>query len=81
MTHPTKFAKGRNPGTMKCYSCGKVTWRAYIETIVDATSGICRDCYEEAGYENAHSDGHHDAQPDYNCPVCREERDTAHVKE
>lgn len=73
----TKFAKGTNRGTKVCEFCGKRTW----ESRIDWSTGLCEQCYEDAGYENAHSDGHHDNEPDMNCPVCREERDTAHVKE
>lgn len=32
---------------------------------------LCVRCYDEAGFENAHSDGHHDDAPDANCHVCQ----------
>lgn len=32
---------------------------------------LCVRCYDEAGYENAHSDGHHTDAADENCHVCQ----------
>lgn len=32
---------------------------------------LCVICYDEAGMENAHSDGHHEAEADANCHVCQ----------
>lgn len=31
---------------------------------------LCPTCYDEAGLENEHSDGHHDDEPDPACPAC-----------
>ncbi len=32
---------------------------------------LCADCYERAGLENEHSDGHHDDGPRDGCPLCQ----------
>lgn len=35
---------------------------------------LCPQCYDEAGLENAHSDGHHEGPDEYvpECPDCQE---------
>lgn len=69
MTKVTRFQRGRNPGTKVCLVCGKRTWVSKGEG-----TDLCQDCYDEAGMENAHSDGHHINDPKPDCPWCQEEK-------
>ena len=66
------FTKRGNAGTAKCESCGKTRQKANIATFLSATSGVCNECYEEAGYENEHYDGGHaEGSEPVKCPLCR----------
>jgi hypothetical protein len=51
-----------------CRVCGKRT-----HSSIDGNVGIalCRACYEDAGMENEHSDGHHDDAPHPDCTDCQ----------
>jgi hypothetical protein len=33
---------------------------------------LCTRCFEEAGWDNAHNDGDHEATPAPGCPICRQ---------
>jgi hypothetical protein len=57
-------------GVYVCKACGKRT-----RETGECESGVelCRDCYEDAGYENEHQDGYHDDEPNPSCPWCRQE--------
>lgn len=39
----------------------------------EASCGLCLACYDEAGIENGHADGHHDKQADMTCYQCNPE--------
>lgn len=66
-TKHDRFAKGS--GCYQCGCCGKLT----RETNPDAAScRLCAACYEEALWENAHSDRDHEHSPDPECPICKE---------
>lgn len=40
---------------VRCMHCGRQVRR----TTADGQNGLCTPCFDAAGYENAHSDGHH----------------------
>jgi len=61
------FNKGHNRGTTRCRGCGKLTWKEYEAT----QSGLCTTCFNDAGMENEHNDGHHDESPDPACRFCQ----------
>lgn len=67
-TKVVRFTRTRNNGTDVCASCNVRTWKDRI----DASTGLCEACYEEAGLENEHSDGHHEVNPNPECPDCKE---------
>lgn len=54
----------------KCRMCGKLTH----SNVQGAGLDLCNKCFEQAGLENEHADGMHDAQPDPDCEWCDEER-------
>lgn len=60
-----RFSGSNQP--RKCEGCGKLT--AMVQG--DATTQLCRKCYDEAGLENEHEDGLHDDSPVADCPTCR----------
>lgn len=70
-----KFSKGYNAGTAVCYCCGKRT-QAGIMLGETSSTGLCRECYDEAGYENQHSDsgGDHHGLDNSDCPLCFPEK-------
>ncbi len=43
---------------------------ANLGTLPGTFDDMCLTCYEEAGVENEHADGHHDDTPAANCPEC-----------
>lgn len=53
-----------------CADCGEPHPAKHI----DPSTGLCGPCYDRAGLENAHSDGHHANEPDPECPDCLEDR-------
>lgn len=56
----------------ECYVCGES--KPYDQWDNDSLSTeLCSSCYEEAGWENTHSDEDHENNPDPNCPICKEE--------
>jgi hypothetical protein len=63
--HRTAFSTFNQPRT--CLACGK---RFADSSRLDSTQETCPACYEEAGYENAHADGHHRDAPAEDCPLC-----------
>lgn len=63
------FEKGS--GCYVCKCCGKRT-RA-IGNKDNEFVRLCVKCYDEAGMENAHADGHHKNNPNYECPICKTE--------
>lgn len=62
----TKFEK-KYKGCYLCLGCGKKT-RETGEGESDCE--LCRDCYEKAGLENEHNDGHHQDKKIVNCIKC-----------
>lgn len=50
-----------------CECCGR-TFNARLTR--SSVSGLCEACFDEAGMENAHVDGHHET-PDANCHLCQ----------
>lgn len=52
-----------------CACCGTRRIASAAETAHGLE--LCVRCYDEAGYENAHSDGHHADEADANCHVCQ----------
>ena len=42
---------------------------------------LCSKCFEEAGLENDHQDGHHDGEFNDECPMCREAAEAAEAAE
>lgn len=68
MAKNSHFQRGHyGSGCYKCNSCGKLT-RETGEG--ESSCKLCYTCYEESGYWNAHSDGHHEEVKDKNCPFC-----------
>lgn len=67
MTRSHRFRRGLN-NVISCRSCGKRTTNDAGEG-----TGLCKDCYVEAGLENEHQDGMHE-EPVMTCPLCRAER-------
>lgn len=66
----SSFAAGS--GVYICRCCQKHTRETGAgESMID----LCLNCYEGAGLENEHTDGHHDAEPEANCPDCKAEAD------
>ena len=65
-----KFIKGS--GCYECRSCGKQT-RDTGEGEVSAR--LCLSCWNAAGLENEHNDGHHEGNPNPDCPMCNEKED------
>lgn len=57
------------PRTAKCANCGK---RRIDKRTQGADSTLCTVCFEFAGRENEHLDGHHDDIPVVGCPDCAE---------
>ncbi len=63
---------------VECGSCGTnyatTTARADPSCLFrDAAGcGLCIACYDEAGVENEHADGHHSGAPEPRCADCRE---------
>lgn len=71
----SKFYRGS--ATYKCIICGKQTrdtGQGEGSTVYDG-EGYCAKCYEEAGYENEHSDGCHEDEYEPKCPTCRAEKE------
>ena len=63
----------RGSGCYTCAACGKRT----LDTGRDeAGVGLCIACYDAAGHENAHYDGHHAETPEPACPLCQQEGKT-----
>lgn len=50
----------------KCQDCGKLTH----DSTYTGLGTMCRDCYDDAGIENEHSDGHHDDVANPDCKDC-----------
>jgi hypothetical protein len=62
------FRKGLgNNSTYICSSCKHNTRNVGGD---EAILSLCERCYDEAGRDNAHSDGHHDAEKDMECLAC-----------
>ena len=53
-----------------CRDCGKRT-HSSIDGCVDVR--LCRSCFDAAGMENAHFDGHHTDEADADCKYCKNE--------
>lgn len=53
----------------KCRVCGKLT---HSSINGDMSIELCRPCYDAAGVENEHLDGHHEGSPKKGCPNCSE---------
>jgi len=65
----SKFQRGS--GVYECRCCGKRTRETGSG---ESGSGLCADCFNDAGLENEHSDGHHDDEPKPGCPQCNASR-------
>lgn len=65
----SKFTKGlfSKGGTYECANCKHVTRNVGGD---EASCGLCLLCYDEAGLENAHNDGHHAEESDQTCHYC-----------
>lgn len=67
----TSFSRTNQP--RECLACGKM----FADNATrDNTEQTCGTCYEIAGFENAHQDGHHSADEDGSqaeCPMCQDE--------
>ena len=61
-----KFQKGSS--TYKCTSCGK---RTRDTGAGEAQFKLCRSCYLDQEYENAHDNGEHDDKYIESCELCR----------
>lgn len=56
-----------------CGVCGR---KFADSTRRDSNESVCPDCFEKAGYENAHNDGHHAVDQEgfqQDCPACQDE--------
>lgn len=69
MTKTNRFKAGS--GCYVCECCGK---RTRETGSCESNVGLCLTCYDEAGLENEHEDGHHDAEPHADCPYCKEDK-------
>lgn len=59
----------------KCTVCGKnVTARNSAAKVYGSIGheDMCVTCYDQAGLENEHSDGHHADEPNADCPQCKD---------
>lgn len=63
----SRFRKGS--GVYVCLGCGKRTRETGSS---ESNVELCIDCYDDAGMENEHDDGHHDDNPHSDCRWCRE---------
>ena len=63
---------------VECYSCGRDVFRFDGDADFREAAGcrLCVECYTDAGFENEHSDGYHDAAPAAGCPVCAADAET-----
>lgn len=64
----SRFEKGS--GCYPCLVCKKLTrstGRGDNENV-----NLCAACYDAAGIENEHYDGHHQYEPCAQCPLCTE---------
>jgi|ERR1035437_879944 recombinational DNA repair protein RecR len=52
---------------LPCQECGEL----HAAASLDGSTGLCEICYDLAGMENEHSDGHHDV-PNLECRDCAE---------
>ena len=60
-------AKKPRSTAKKCHACNT----APVSRKLDIRQlDLCEPCYDAAGMENSHSDGHHADNPDPNCPDC-----------
>lgn len=61
----------RGSGVYTCRVCGKRTRDVHNE---EGQAKLCSACYDEAGWENTHSDEGHASAPDLaRCPICQRE--------
>lgn len=67
-TRPRLSRLSRTNTMTTCRVCGKRT-HSSIDGATDIQ--LCRECYEKAGLENEHSDGHHAGLPNKNCRECQ----------
>ena len=59
-------------GCFSCVACGKKTRK----TGKNDSTELCNKCYDMAGMENEHNDGHHNANFNPKCPDCvREDKE------
>lgn len=58
----------RNVQPYPCKECGKLTT---YDGRSGNTCGMCASCTEQAGWENAHSDGHVSDEERASCPICK----------
>jgi len=59
----------------KCTVCGKgVTARNSAAKVYGSRGyeDMCVTCYDQAGLENEHADGHHADEPNTDCPQCKD---------
>lgn len=54
-----------------CRSCNQQFGWQDMEP--DTNTLLCPDCYDKAGMENAHNDGHHTTQSNPDCHYCTAE--------
>jgi hypothetical protein len=59
---PTRIAMSRT-----CNCCQRSFNARVLRSDIN---DLCEACYDEAGFENAHNDGHHDTNADEGCHVC-----------
>lgn len=64
----------RGSGIYTCASCGEQTRETGDG---ESSCNLCKQCFHDAGMENSHSDGYHDADqqgPQDDCPICQREQ-------
>ena len=52
---------------LPCQECGEL----HAAASLDGSTGLCEKCYDLAGMENEHSDGHHADNPNPDCADCQ----------
>lgn len=66
---PTTFARGSG-----CYDCRVCKKKTRETGEGESKVGLCRKCYDDAGFELDHMDGNHETEKwPAECPTCRRE--------
>ncbi|MGD7705488.1 hypothetical protein [Microlunatus sp. Y2014] len=61
--------------TRPARNCTSCSTRLNLSIRAIENPDVCRTCWEQAGLENSHQDGHHDADREganADCPMCQE---------